>query len=419
MNSIRVQAFRGRDGFWLLMMSSMLFLLLLPISTYVAALSFIKTEWMLTNTEAGILFSSLLIGYAVSALFVIPLTDRFGAKMIFMISSLASIVIHVMFATLADNIIFGVSLRILAGTCFAGTYIPGLRIISERFTGSARGAAIGMFVTAQYGANSASIAFTGILLSSFDWREAYLFIILVSSLSVPMAFFLLLGHESQFSKMSSGRLDLSVLKNRRVRYYIAGYSIHAWQIHSVRTWLPGFLLAVLVSGGFEGNEAVSKAAVASGLAMTIGSLGPIMGGSLSDKYGRTITLIAITTLSGILGWSIGWMNGMPWALIIFACAVYGWSVSADSGIYTAGITDSTSSGNLGSAMALQAFFALLVGSVGPVAFGGILDVSTGEHGWRLAFSTLGILSLITIIGLYRLRSYTQYSSMSNPLNEGS
>ena len=41
------------DTAWLFLMSAMLFVLLLPISSYVAALSLIREEWGLNNTQAG------------------------------------------------------------------------------------------------------------------------------------------------------------------------------------------------------------------------------------------------------------------------------------------------------------------------------------------------------------------------------
>ena len=42
-----------RDAVWLTLLSLTFFVLLLPISSYVAALSYIKQEWDLNNTQAG------------------------------------------------------------------------------------------------------------------------------------------------------------------------------------------------------------------------------------------------------------------------------------------------------------------------------------------------------------------------------
>ena len=61
---------------WLFLMSLMLFILLLPFSSYVAALPLIQDEWGINNTQAGAIFSAYLAGFALAALLIIPLTDR-------------------------------------------------------------------------------------------------------------------------------------------------------------------------------------------------------------------------------------------------------------------------------------------------------------------------------------------------------
>lgn len=399
-----------RDGTWLVLMAVMLFVLLLPISSYVAALSFIKDEWAMNNTQAGVVFSSSLVGYALSALFIIPLTDRFGPKPIMLVSIAVSITAHLLFPLVAENIVVGVALRAISGAGFVGAYMPGLRIIAERFSGGAKGTAVGLFVTAQYGAHAASLAITGTLMSSLEWRDAYLVVSLVSIASLPMAYLLVRlvrADRCWPAEPSSGRLDFAVLENPMVRYLILGYSLHAWQVHAVRTWLPGFFLAVLVAGGEEGTQAVSKAGTVAGLVLVIGAAGPLMGGVLSDRFGRSISASAIFALAGVCGWTIGWMDALPWALVVGVGSVYGWAVSADSAIYSAGITDVTRTEELGSAMALQAFVALMAGAAGPIAFGGVLDLSSEAYKWGLAFSSVGLFAIVAIAGLQRLRSLPQ------------
>ena len=81
--TLRLKGMDIQRASWLFLMSSLLFVMLLPFSSYVAALSFIQEEWDLNNTQAGAIFSAYLAGYALSALLIIPMTDRFGSKYIF------------------------------------------------------------------------------------------------------------------------------------------------------------------------------------------------------------------------------------------------------------------------------------------------------------------------------------------------
>ena len=240
-----------RSFLWLAMMGVMLVVLLLPFSSYVAALPLIQDEWGLNNTQAGAIFSAYLAVSAVSALLIIPLADRLGPRHIFLASAALSVVAHALFPLVANDMASGAILRALAGVGLVGVYMPGLRMISERYATYGRGMAIDAFVTAYYAANSASLATTGALMSVLDWRDAYLVMALASAASLPLAYALLRNRRYTSGGRSTGRLDLSVLKNRAARLLILGYSIHGLQLHAVRVWLSVFLVAVLVarSGG--------------------------------------------------------------------------------------------------------------------------------------------------------------------------
>lgn len=388
-------------------MSLMLFVLLIPIASYVAALPTIQDEWGLNNTQAGLVFSAYLAGYALSALLLVPLTDRIPPRNILLGSAAVSVVAHLLFPVIADDIASAVILRGIAGVGFVGVYVPGLRIVAERFRGDGRGASMGLFVTAQYGANSASLVLSGALMAVMEWRDAYLTVSLISAASLPLAVFLLRGTRPVAGRVATGRLDLKALRNPPVRYLILGYSLHAWQLYAVRTWFPLFLLAVLVAGGADRVDAAPVAATIAGLALASGSVGPLMGGFLSDRMGRATSASAIFALSGACSWGIGWTVGWPWGVIVLIGVVYGWATAADSAIYQTGITEVASRDQLGSTMAMQAFLGLAGGVVGPIVFGGVLDLAPEAYEWGLAFSGLGILAVIAILGMRRLRGLPQ------------
>ena len=418
--------FDRRDLAWLAMMSLALFLLLLPISSYVAALPYIQQEWGLNNTQAAVVYSAYLAGYALSALLVVPLTDRIGARPIFIGSAVLSLVAHLLFPLLADGLVTAVFLRTLAGVGLVGVYVPGLRIVAERFADGGRGTAMGLYVTAQYAANGGSLAITGALLASRErlplglaeeivgdagaWREAYLLLALAAVVGLPIAYMLLRRYRAGDERASSGRLDLSVLKIRPIRYLILGYSLHALQLFTVRVWLPVFLVGVLVARGAENAQALG--ATLAGVALTIGAVGPFMGGLMSDRWGRAASASAIFALSGACSWMIGWTGDFPWAIIVGLSVVYGWAIAADSAIYSSGITDESRSAQLGSTMAVQASLGLLGGVLGPIAFGGILDIVPETYRWGLAFSALGIVAVVAIAGLQRLRSMPESGAVT-------
>jgi len=388
-----------RSLVWLLMMSTTLFVLLFPFSSYVAALPIIQHEWDLNNTQAGAIFSAYLAGFAVSALIVVPMTDRFGSKRIFVLCTAISTAANVMFPLVANDAISASILRAIAGIGLVGVYNPGMRIVAERFAARGRGFAVGTFVTFFYASNSVSLTITGILMTWFEWRHAYLIMGAASGASVILAYLLLRNHSSQSVSGSSGRLDLSVLRNKAARIYITGYSLHAAELYIVRVWLPALLATALIARGEDELSAVVGAAAIGGLAMASGAIGPVMGGAISDRWGRAASASVIFALSGACSFAIGWMTGFPWPLLVGVAIIYGWAIAADSAIYSTAVTEVSEQGRLGSTMAVHSFVGFMGGVIGPIVAGAILDVSPESLKWGLTFSVTGLLAIAALLAM--------------------
>ena len=197
-----------RDLVWVSAMSLMLSVLLLPFASYVAALPFIQDEWGINNTQSGVVFSAFQAGFAASALLVIPLTDRLSSRYILVASAATSAIGNALFPLAAQETVSASLLRFLAGAGLVGVYVPGLRVISERFADRGRGMAMGLYVTAFYAGNGVSLVATGWLLGWLDWRDAYLALSVASFASLPLAWYLLSGtRPAAASGSSGGRLD--------------------------------------------------------------------------------------------------------------------------------------------------------------------------------------------------------------------
>ncbi len=396
-----------RSLVWLLMMSTTLFVLLFPFSSYVAALPIIQQEWGLNNTQAGAIFSAYLAGFAVSALVVVPMTDRFGSKRIFVLCTTISTAANVMFPLVANDALSASILRAIAGLGLVGVYNPGMRIVAERFANRGRGFAVGTFVTFFYASNSVSLTLTGLLMARFEWREAYLIMGAASGASILLAYLLLRSHESQSAIGSTGRLDLSALRNKAARIYITGYSLHAAELYIVRVWLPALLAAALISRGVHDLDAAVGAATIGGLAMASGAIGPVMGGVISDRWGRAASASAIFALSGACSFAIGWMVGFPWALLVGVSIIYGWAIAADSAVYSTAVTEVAEPRRLGSTMAVHSFVGFMGGVIGPILAGAILDISPESLKWGLTFSATGLLAIAAVLamrGMWRVPS---------------
>ena len=380
--------------------------LLIALSTftsYVAAIPFVKTEWGISNTVAGMIFSCYLAGYAVAALLVLPLTDRLPTRWVFLSSAIVSALGNVLFPIVAYDVVVACLLRLVAGVGLVGIYMPGLRMISATFSAQNRGVAMGLYVTAFYSANAVSLVLTGLLMNVMDWRGAYLVLGVVASLSIPLAFVLVRGSVADVAAQGTGRLRLGVLRNRATTAYITGYSLHAMELYAVRVWLPALLAAVLVGKGGDVTTAAATAATVGGIALAAGGLGPVAGGAISDRFGRARSAIGIFALSGLLCLAIGWMYAAPWPLVVAVSCLLGWAISADSSIYTTAITESAPADQLGSTMAVQAFLGFMGGVIGPIFIGGILDLVSDDMQWRVGFTAVALLSIPAVVTLYGVR----------------
>lgn len=392
---------RAREIAWLLGMCAMLMTALLPFSGYVAALPLIQEEWNAGGAAAGAVFSAYLAGYAVSALLILPATDKIPTGAVFLASAAVSVIGNALFPIAAVDVWSASLLRFIAGVGLVGLYMPGLRLIAAAFPASGRGAAMGMYVTAFYSANSVSLFASGILLDDFEWRDALLIVSAVSALSVPMAFALTRGRDAGLASPTSpsdGRLRLSALSGRS-RTFVLGYSLHAMELYAVRVWLPGLLAAARAARGAGAAQAAASAATLGALALAAGSVGPVMGGALSDRVGRAAGAMAIFALSGACCLAIGWTADAPWGLTITLACVLGWSTAADSSIYSTAIAETSAPETLGSSMALQAFFGFMGGVIGPIYMGAILDFAPAPARWGIGFGGTAALSLIALTAL--------------------
>ena len=112
------------------LLTTVLALVLLPSNVVAAAVPLLQEEWSANATEVGWVFAAYQVGYVVSVLFVLPLTDRVRPGIILIWCTVLASLSFVLFPLLATDVWSASGLRFLAGLGLAGIYMPGVRMIS-------------------------------------------------------------------------------------------------------------------------------------------------------------------------------------------------------------------------------------------------------------------------------------------------
>ncbi len=397
---------------------------MLVLSNYAALLPILQKTWSLTSAQAGWIYSSYHIGYILAVAFLTSLTDYIPSRPIYILSALWAGFWGILFSLWAEGFYSALILRTLMGIGLAGTYMPGLRMVSERFASQERGKAIGVYVGAFSLGLSLSLFLTGLFNSLFSWRWAFLLTSLGPIGGGIIALFKIGGEKGK--KTGEGiKVPLGkILRNRPALMMIGGYMAHMWEMFGMRGWMVAFLTASLLTLQFDFGKAVSLSSFIAGIVILVGAISNALGGALSDKFGRANTIIVIMLGSGFISTFIGWTITLPFWLIILISILYGLLVTADSSSLSTGVTELALPGGLGRTMALQSLLGFASASLSPIVFGYILDATNPKDAlarfgyfplWGWAFMVLGLGGWMGSLVVWKLKREMRFLETSRKI----
>ncbi len=140
----------------------------------------------------------------------------------------------------------------------------------------------------------------------------------------------------------------------------------------------------------------------------MGIVSSAVGGTLSDRWGRTAVIAGMMLVSSACSFSFGWMLGGPLLLLVLVGSLYGFSALGDSSVYSTGITETVKPERLGAALAIRSLLGFGAGAISPLVFGRVLDVYGGQSapaaGWGWAFGVLGAGGVLGLLSMLWLRT---------------
>ncbi|MCC6609553.1 MAG: MFS transporter [Burkholderiales bacterium] len=360
-------------------------------STYPALLPSLQTEWAMSGAEAGLLSGLFFAGYMVAVPVLTSLTDRIDARRVYFASTLAAAAGSAGFALLAQGPASGGAFQLLVGTGVAGTYMPGLRALTDNTAGGAQTRGIA-FYTAIFGVGMAgSVLLAGEIAAVAGWRAAFAAAALGPLLAGAIVVIRLPPRTPERSTAPAKLLDFRpVLRNRAAMAFALGYAVHCWELFGTRSWLVAFLASAESAGGRAwplGPIAITA------IANTISPLASILGNELAMRTGRAGVIRAAMTASGLLTCGLGFLVGLPWYGLFLFVVLHMILIMTDSSALTAGLVQAAEPAIRGSAMALHSTLGFGAGFIAPLAFGAALDATGGGGGpvgWGAAYITLGV-----------------------------
>ncbi len=364
-------------------------------ATFPALMPHFFQEWGLSGTEAGWINGSFFGGFTLFGVLATTLTDRIDARRIVIAGCLVGVVGALGFAVWADDFWSALPWRFLSGAGLACTYMPGLRMLTDRLPAGDQSRAIA-FYTACFSTGSA-VSF--LLIGQMQrWFSAD--IAMMSAIFGPpaaLAVILSVTGARPNHQPRAWRQLLNfrpVVGNRQTMGYVIGYFCHTFELMAMRSFLVAFLT---FAAFLDNTPSWLDISVIAALIIFLGLPSSVLGNELALKIGRqkAITVIMLLALATSLG--VGFTAGLPFWIVIAVSALYGFLVTADSSSLTSGAVASAPADLKGSTMAMHSFVGFSGAMIGPIVAGFVLDASGGHEStvaWGLTYVAMGLVSAL-------------------------
>lgn len=412
---------RGRldysDRAWLAALCASELGTLLVFSNFSALLPILQKDWGLSNSEAGLIVSFYQFGYIGAVMILATLTDYMPPRRIYLWSAFWTAAASLAFAFWAQGFLSAILLRGAVGLGLAGTYMPGMRMVAERFASGGRGFAMGCYIGSFTLGTSVSLLLTGWANGLWGWRWAFaltaagpLLAGLIGWLVLPRGMAAAPKPVPEAETAGAGSVNPGaastnrerlgpVLKNRPAMRLITAYGAHTFELMGMRGWIVPFFTASLVASGAALAEANQRAALAASAVLAIGALPHPFTGLVSDRFGRARPISVLMLLSAACSFAIGWGLAWPFPALVALGLLYGVLITSESAIVSTGIADAAESRYLGRTMALQSTVGFTAGALSPWAVGLVLDWAprwgaSAESKWIWGFGLLGAVALL-------------------------
>jgi MFS family permease len=142
-------------------------------ATFPALLPTFFAEWQLSNTDAGWINGIFFGAYLLAVPVLVTLTDRVDPRRIYLVAAVFTALSSLGFAFFAEGFWTALALRALAGIGLAGTYMPGLKALTDHMEDRLQSRAVAFYTSHFSIGTSLSFVLAGEVSDWLDWHWAF------------------------------------------------------------------------------------------------------------------------------------------------------------------------------------------------------------------------------------------------------
>jgi len=358
-------------------------------------------EWSLSNSEAGWLTGIFYGGYVLAVPVLVTLTDRVDPKRIYVCSLLVTVMSHVGFVFFADGFVSGLLFRILAGIGWAGTYMPGLKVLADHLEGKLQTRAVSFHAASVGVAGSLSFLIAATIESASSWQWAFTAAAGFAASAFLLALIYMPSRTRPPVVPAGAFFDFRpVLRNHSSLAYSLGYFAHTWEMFVQRNWVVVLLVYVAAEAGTA--QPIIPPAYIPFIIGLLGTWASVSGNEIAIRTGRQRWVLGVffCSMSVLCAVALASSSGL-YLLVAGLCIIHGIFIFAGSSALTAGASGNATPERRGAQLALHSILGYGGGFIGAVVFGTVLDFAGGQStvGWLAAF---GSVLVVLAIGPFAL-----------------
>lgn len=379
---------------------------LLGFACYAVVLTDLQEAWQLSNLQSGLIASAFFFGYMLAVPLATALTDRIDARKVYLAGGISATCGLLGMGILAYNFWTAILFMAITGAGLAGTYMPGLKILSDRIQSGELTRHIA-FYTAFFGIGTGfSYLCSGWILNYLGWHYVFGLIALGPFCAFLIVFFLIppLENERWQGPIHIRLHDIFpvdkwklVLQDKNASGFIFGYTAHTLELFASRSWIVAFFAFCAIE---TGETFFLAATTLAGVINFFGVPASILGNEIALRVGRQKWVCIVMLTSAVLGIAFACSTGQSWWLIVALAIGHAIFIMADSSTLTAGLVISAKENIKGAAMGLHSLMGFGGGLLGPAIFGFVLDISgsrTEQSSWIWAYVAVVMWGVLFVI----------------------